>query len=281
MTWQSDDLQRRFFKHTLIAACAFAFAGSGMAAAQQTVYVGGSGKPPIEVNMDALDRLIAPYRTRIILDPPGQAPRSVFLLDTPMAATTMVAPVATLTPLPAPKAKPAVTAVVTPTLSPPLPEPVPAVEAAPLTPVVTEPLPEPVLASPPEPAPVPEPVATPQPEAMVAVLTPQAAPAPGEILSIPFAGGSADLPDDAQGNLQAIAAQLAANDTLRAQVKAYADGATGSASSARRLSLSRALSVRSILIEFGVRSTRIDVRALGDRNEGGPPDRVDVLVLNR
>ena len=65
------------------------------------------------------------------------------------------------------------------------------------------------------------------------------------------------------------------------QVKAYADGATGSASSARRLSLSRALSVRSILIKFGVRSTRIDVRALGDRNEGGPPDRVDVLVLNR
>ena len=116
---------------------------------------------------------------------------------------------------------------------------------------------------------------------MVAVLTPQAAPAPGEILSLPFASGSSELPGGAEEALQVIAEQLAATDTLRTQVKAFADGSTGSASSARRLSLSRALAVRSILIELGVRSTRIDVRALGDRNEGGAPDRVDVLVINR
>jgi outer membrane protein OmpA-like peptidoglycan-associated protein len=43
------------------------------------------------------------------------------------------------------------------------------------------------------------------------------------------------------------------------------------------LSLSRALAVRAFLIEQGVRSTRMDVRALGDKVPDGPVDRVDVL----
>ncbi len=301
MTWQLDDLQRPVFRLTLTAALVFAFAATGMATAQQTVYVGGSGKIPVEVHMEVLDQLAAPTRMRIVLDPPGQAPRSAFLLGAPPAAgaATFLKPlispalVAPATPEP----KPALAAI-TPTVSQPLPDPVPTPEPAPLTPVTIEPLPllEPVatpepsatvaLAAPesvpePVPEPAPEPAVTAVPEPTVAALTPEPAPAAGEILSIPFAGGSSELPGGAEGDLQAIADQLGASDTLRAQVKAYADGSTGSASSARRLSLSRALAVRSILIEMGVRSTRIDVRALGDRNEGGAPDRVDVLVINR
>jgi len=61
---------------------------------------------------------------------------------------------------------------------------------------------------------------------------------------------------------------------------AYAGGG-GDASKARRLSLSRALAVRTYLIEQGIGSTRIDVRALGNAAEGGPPDRVDLLMLSR
>ena len=49
----------------------------------------------------------------------------------------------------------------------------------------------------------------------------------------------------------------------------------------RRLSLSRALTVRSYLISQGVRSTRIDVRALGARASDGPADRVDLLIGDR
>ena len=319
MTWQFVDTRHPGFRRSLIVALALAVAGTGMAAAQQTVYVGGSGKKPVEVHMEALDRLISPYRSRVVLDPPGQAPQSAFLLGSPPAATAapltkpLVAP--TATPIAAPEPKPAVAAampapaseaapampeptVTLPTLTaaaePSLPELVPATEPAPLTPVAVEPLSEPpaepmpstpetVALAPPEPLPAtePEPVAVPEPEPTVAALTPGPAPASGEILSIPFSGGSSELPGSGEANLAAIAAQLAANDNLRAQVKAYADGSSGSASSARRLSLSRALAVRSILIELGVRSTRIDVRALGDRNEGGAPDRVDVLVINR
>ena len=56
---------------------------------------------------------------------------------------------------------------------------------------------------------------------------------------------------------------------------------TDQASQARRLSLSRALTVRSYLISQGVRSTRIDVRALGARASDGPADRVDLLIGDR
>ena len=310
MTWQPDDLRRPVMHVSITAALVLAFAAPGTASAQQTVYVGGSGKIPVEVHMEVLDQLAPPPLRRVVLDPPGQAPLSAFLLNAPPvtatipSATPLIASVASLGALSAPQPKPIIAAT-----APPLPEPAPATEAVPLTPVITEPLPpapvaapepspsatvalappepeplpEPVATPLPEPVatPLPEPVATPLPEPVVAAVTPQAAPAAGEILSIPFASESPELPGDAEGKLRAIAEQLAANDALRAQVKAYADGSSGSASTARRLSLSRALAVRSVLIELGVRSTRIDVRALGDRNEGGAPDRVDILVINR
>jgi hypothetical protein len=67
----------------------------------------------------------------------------------------------------------------------------------------------------------------------------------------------------------------------RLQLKAYAGGTAETLSSARRLSLSRALSVRSFLIEQGIRSTRIDVRALGRAEDSGPPERVDIVLLTQ
>ena len=83
----------------------------------------------------------------------------------------------------------------------------------------------------------------------------------------------------AKRDLDAVATRAGRDESLRLQLVAYASGAGESANSARRLSLSRALAVRSYLIDKGVRSTRIDVRALGNRLEGGgDPDRVDVIV---
>jgi outer membrane protein OmpA-like peptidoglycan-associated protein len=45
------------------------------------------------------------------------------------------------------------------------------------------------------------------------------------------------------------------------------------------LALSRALEVRKYLIDGGVRSTRIDVRALGDKAESTPLDRIDIVLV--
>jgi outer membrane protein OmpA-like peptidoglycan-associated protein len=60
---------------------------------------------------------------------------------------------------------------------------------------------------------------------------------------------------------------------------AYASGDDDEARRARRISLSRALAVRAYLINKGVRSTRMDVRALGNKVEGDPADRVDIVTM--
>ena len=63
------------------------------------------------------------------------------------------------------------------------------------------------------------------------------------------------------------------------QLLAYAGEPNLTASKARRLSLSRALAVRSYLIKKGVRSTRIDVRALGNKTNLGAPNRVELKII--
>jgi outer membrane protein OmpA-like peptidoglycan-associated protein len=158
-----------------------------------------------------------------------------------------------------------------------------------------------------EPAPPPEPAvqpAAPPPEPMPAAPAPNEAesqppPPPAESLTsgpavepqaaaLPFApalagqirvlfvDGSVELGNDAKQKLGAVATTLMENTTVRIQLLAYAKASSDGASRARRLSLSRALAVRAYLIEKGVRSTRMDVRALGDKIEDGPGDRVDI-----
>jgi outer membrane protein OmpA-like peptidoglycan-associated protein len=106
-------------------------------------------------------------------------------------------------------------------------------------------------------------------------------PATDDQVRVTFDAGTSKMPGSAQTDLNAIAEQLAANQNDRVQLLAYAGGEDVSASKARRLSLSRALAVRSYLISKGVRSTRIDVRALGNKTTEQPFDRVDVKVNPR
>ncbi|MBT05390.1 MAG: hypothetical protein CMM32_00510 [Rhodospirillaceae bacterium] len=99
-------------------------------------------------------------------------------------------------------------------------------------------------------------------------------------LTIIFKDGEKDIRADETDKLAAFANELVANGSTRLQLRSYASDVNESASAARRLSLARALAVRSFLIEAGVNSTRIDVRALGAKNEDGPADRVDLVVAN-
>ena len=101
-----------------------------------------------------------------------------------------------------------------------------------------------------------------------------------KLVSIRFAVGSEDLPAAAQSALDRLVEKLLGDDEQRVQLKGYAvqdDG--GSVNQARRLSLFRALKVRSYLIKKGVRSTRMDVRALGGQKKSEDnPNRVDVVL---
>lgn len=138
-----------------------------------------------------------------------------------------------------------------------------------------------------------QPEAKPEGEQQAAVAAPTPAPAaPAEGTTPPATGGAAlpanatrllytgesdDVPADATAKLDTIAQDLLANQDKRIQVMSYAAGTEDTESKARRKSLARGLAIRSYLMKAGVPSTRIDVRALGNKAEGGPADRVDII----
>lgn len=127
-------------------------------------------------------------------------------------------------------------------------------------------------------APTPAPAAGAAPPVQMAAAT-----TVGSGLSaIKFPAGVTDLPPGPQPALDAVAARLLADQSLRVQVIAHATGSADEAMEARRVSLARAVAVRAYLINKGVRSLRIDVRALGNRADEGPvADQVDLMVVSQ
>jgi len=98
---------------------------------------------------------------------------------------------------------------------------------------------------------------------------------------IPFAAGASS---PAAGDVTAIhtlAASLSAalsSGNGRVQLDSYGGPRGDKSSDSRRLSLKRALVVRELLIEDGIPSEKIDVRALGGADDGGEADRVDIFL---
>lgn len=114
---------------------------------------------------------------------------------------------------------------------------------------------------------------------------PVAVAAGNAVARVDFSNGQAELADPGKRALDRAVAELQRDQNARLQLVAYATGGSGDdgGSVARRLSLSRALAVRAYLIEQGIRATRMDVRALGNRGADGSPagDRVDVVLVRR
>ncbi|HVY15576.1 MAG TPA: OmpA family protein, partial [Rhodopila sp.] len=98
-------------------------------------------------------------------------------------------------------------------------------------------------------------------------------------LRLTFAPGQADLSPESAASIKQFAAAAPAGGGATFNVQAYAPGSKDDPSSARRLSLSRAMAVRSALVSDGVESARIFVRALGSQYGSGPADRVDIDVM--
>ena len=96
--------------------------------------------------------------------------------------------------------------------------------------------------------------------------------------SISFKPTETTVPLTVKPKLDDLAAKLKKDESLRATLIAYAAGSGDQASTARRVSLSRALSVRAYLIDQGVGNLRINVQAEGSKNPGGEADRVDVFI---
>jgi len=98
---------------------------------------------------------------------------------------------------------------------------------------------------------------------------------------IPFAAGATSLAPANVNAIHGLATALnaaVASGNARIHLDAFGGPRGDKSSDSRRLSLKRALIVRELLIEDGVPSEKIDVRALGGADDGGAPDRVHVLV---
>jgi outer membrane protein OmpA-like peptidoglycan-associated protein len=182
----------------------------------------------------------------------------------PKAATPKAATQASRPPAPPPSTTTAPAAAQAPSMRTPPPLPV-----APPPSVALAPIPPPPTLAPAAPLP-PAPVS--------ASVTGAAVPVAGG-LRIGFGPGQGELSQSSDQTLQSFVHSLPLSEAISYNVVAYAAGTPEDPSTARRVSLARALSVRGVLMGAGVPSSRIYVRALGATGGNGPADRVDVTAL--
>ena len=178
----------------------------------------------------------------------------------------------------------------------PAPAPAKPAPAKPAQPATVRPVPggapQPAVpATPPPPIALPPPIAVPTRPAPAPTPAPITADAPGQATPIPgglrvsFGPGRADLNPATEASLRSLVhgapgrPPAAANASFT--VTSFAAGTPEDPSTARRLSLSRATAVRSVLMAEGIASVRIYVRAQGPGQPGfadGPPDRADIIL---
>ena len=232
-------------------------------------------------------------------DEPEQVPDEVPMLEPtppapPPAAEVEPTPAAPTVETPAPPAESEVAA-----QEPSAPEP-PAEEPAPEQPTAQQEAPaqeEPAQQAAQEPESAPAPSETPPAEGEAAETqeeqpteeaeapaepdnTQPAAPIPQGGIRIVFPTEFNDVPVEANSALDDLAAQMVADENMRIEIKCYASGTTDTESKARRKSLQRCINIRQYLFRKDVRTTRMDVRALGLKSEGQPADRVDIVPAN-
>lgn len=119
------------------------------------------------------------------------------------------------------------------------------------------------------------------PPRQVATAAPAAtASAAAGVTRVLFQGSAEDLDPTGRAAIRDIAAGLKGTSD-RVQIRAYADSDTETEGWKRRLSLRRGNNVRLALLDEGVQSFRILLRALGAPTDGGPGNRVDLIIESR
>lgn len=162
---------------------------------------------------------------------------------------------------------PAAHPVIPPQAPPPSPPPVPI--APPPAPTLPPPLVVPIR-------PIPPPI----PAAVVAEAAGEAT-AEADGLRVTFGPGSSDLNPKTDAAIRELVRRAPPFAGVTFSIVAVAPGTEEDPSTPRRLSLSRALAVRSVLITEGIASSRIYVKAMGANPQalsGGPPDRADITT---
>jgi len=87
------------------------------------------------------------------------------------------------------------------------------------------------------------------------------------VTRLTFSSGKNELGDDAKATLDALATRLLGSEE-RVRLAAFSGQAGDTSSATHRLSLARALSIRTYLVNKGVPITRVDVLAFGASTDG-------------
>ena len=107
-----------------------------------------------------------------------------------------------------------------------------------------------------------------------------ALPSEGANISFGFEPGVSGLPlESKQSILTQVRSQLTAGNVERVEIRAYASMIDQVVSSARRISLARALEIRDFLTQGKVDASDIDIRPMGVQPGVEPPDRVDIVFI--
>jgi outer membrane protein OmpA-like peptidoglycan-associated protein len=165
--------------------------------------------------------------------------------------------------------------------APPPPSATAKVEPAPAAPAPPAPTPHAAEAAAPASPPASIKVEPPPPArtaaAKVSPPEPSTSPAPsaGPAVTVSFAPQSAEITDVNRAALDVMAKSVAQRGVKQIELRAYAGGSD--AADARKVALARALSVRSYLIDQGMKA-RIEVGAFAAAARGAGGDRVDVIV---
>lgn len=259
--------------------------------AQETVYIGGrSAGPAVEVDLSVLNQGGIPTRrTRpgppdILPLDPASAPLARAASSVRLSPPRPIAPVQTpvIAPAPAPAAQTPtqlspmpLTSGLTPAAAPAQPAAKASLSAsAPPKPIIPAKAAAANAVAPPPPVEAPKVVAA-LPPVGLSPSVPSVS-SEGVAAALLFAPGAIELTAEAVAQLDALITSLTQKE--RVQLKAHASGGQDDAE-VRRIALKRALAARSHLLAGGMESTRIDVRALGPAGDGGPDDRLDVIVV--
>ena len=231
-------------------------------------------------------------------------PAPAFPAPAPVQKPKAALPSPSLTPAAKPAAKPAAAAVAKPSAKPltkplaatPAPKKAPVLlaekKAAKLAKVKDAPISKPAPKPTPKPAPAaklrPESSPVPTPEAKPAIKENRSlaeAPAPlaapvtsveksdisdiiaksGHVIFFDFAPSATGLTAQNKKDLEEVANTVKADNRLAIRLIAYAKNPEFASSKARRTSLSRALTIRDFLLKEGIPTSKIEVRALGNR----------------
>lgn len=129
------------------------------------------------------------------------------------------------------------------------------------------------------------PVETPPPAGAPMIASNTSAPAPevpgaAPDLRLSFNENQTEVPLNNTAQLDALAKTLHDNPNARVSIMAYASGPDTAGIYPKRVSLARGIAVRNYLTTSkGIDIERVNVKALGNKNTGGPGDRVDLFIL--